>query len=130
MNAAHIMINAASLSAVTSCRAGPQCITAIPECTARLLPALPPSLSRASTHATHACSDLRCLQAITRRLEHIMPPRRVRLQDNDPRRKRFPLSLEQKGKVLDMLAQGKKLVDVASHFRVKALFMLKAFYSL
>ncbi len=43
---------------------------------------------------------------------------RVRLPDSDPRHKRRPLSLEQKGKVMDMVTAGRRIVDVAAHFKV------------
>ena len=43
---------------------------------------------------------------------------RKRLQDDDPRRKRRAMTLQQKGQVLDMLDRGMKVVDVASSFQV------------
>ena len=43
---------------------------------------------------------------------------RLNLPVNDPRRKRRALSLEQKGKVLDLVEQGRKIADIASQFKV------------
>lgn len=43
---------------------------------------------------------------------------RSKLLEGDPRRKRRPLTLDQKGKVLDMLEAGKRIVYVATCFGV------------
>lgn len=61
--------------------------------------------------------DVFCARVpLERRFVSTMP--RSKFAEDDPRRKRRPLSIAQKGQVLDMLAQGRKVVDVAHHFKV------------